>query len=36
MQKITLQRAGETAVLAATAVLYFAAIAMFSFAFTQN
>jgi hypothetical protein len=34
--KIILQRAGENAVLAATAVLYFSALALFSFIFTQN
>jgi len=36
MQKTTLQHVGENAVTAATAVLYFAAVAMFSFLFTQN
>ena len=36
MQKITLQRVGENAITAGTAVLYFAAVAMFSFLFTQN
>jgi hypothetical protein len=36
MQKIILQRAGKHAALAATAVLYFAALTMFSYVFTQS
>jgi len=36
MQKIILQRAGKAVVLAATAMLYFAALGLFSFVVTQN
>jgi hypothetical protein len=36
MQKTVLQRAGKQAILAGTAVLYVAALVMFSYVFTQN
>jgi hypothetical protein len=36
MQKIDLQQAGENATLAAAAVLYFAALVLFCFWFTQS
>jgi hypothetical protein len=36
MQKISMQRVEENALMATTAVLYFAAVAMFSFIFTQS
>lgn len=36
MQKTTLPHVEENALAAATAVLYFAAVAMFSFIFTQS
>jgi hypothetical protein len=36
MQKIILQRTGENALLATAVVLYFAAVTVFSFLFTQN
>jgi len=35
MQQISMQHVEENALMAATAVLYFAAVAMFSFIFTQ-
>ena len=36
MQKLNLQQAGEHATLAAAAVLYFSALVLFSFWFTQS
>ncbi len=36
MQKIDLQQASENATLAAAAILYFAALVLFSFWFTQS
>jgi hypothetical protein len=36
MQKISMQHVEENALMAATAVFYFAAVAMFSFFFTQS
>jgi|GEM_PF-667458 len=36
MQKIDIQNAGENMTLAAAAVLYFSALVLFSFWFTQN
>jgi hypothetical protein len=36
MQKIDLQRAGETSVLAIATVLYFSALILFSYWFTQS
>jgi hypothetical protein len=36
MQKIDMQQAGENITLAAAAVLYFTALVMFSFWFTQQ
>ncbi len=36
MQKIDIQKTGENATLAAAAILYFAALVLFSFWFTQS